>query len=167
MSTRLSKPGLLDVGRQAVRLAKMYGSRDYHKEMSLDGMLLGLMDAKYGGITRQHGVWIGKSKKRIDFRQGGSRPVLIEFAVGTPTQSQVYGSQNRPELLKLERQKNSVASLRCLLLLDLSNSDAILRENLQSTFSSQPSGRGKYTRYPVWVFYVHPDDAYWFRWRSA
>jgi hypothetical protein len=145
----------------------MYGRRDYHKEMRLDGLVLGFLEARHGSMSRQHPVHIGASAKRIDFRQGGTRPVFIEFAVATPHQTQVYGSQNRSELHKLERQRNTVTSLRCLLLLDLSRMPSIPSARLKASYDDQPSGRGNYTRYPVWIFYVHPNNAYWFRWRPA
>jgi hypothetical protein len=163
---RITRRKLVETAEDLVRLASQYGQHEYHREMRLDAMLLGYMEAKYGEIRRQHQIEMGGTTrpKRIDFRQGGSRPVLIEFAVRTPGKNQIYGSQNRSELHKLERQKNSKASARYLLLLDLSGKSAIGRAELQDTYDEQPSGRGKYSRHPVWVMYAHPEESYVFKW---
>ena len=163
---RITRENLTKTAEQLLRLAKQYSQNEYHREMRLDALLLGYLEAKFGRIRRQHQIEIGKSNrpKRIDFRQGGSRPVLIEFAVRTPGKNQIYGSQNKSELLKLERQKNSKASARYLLLLDLSGKSAIGKTELQETYDAQPSGRGKYARHPVWVMYAHPDTCYAFKW---
>ncbi|MBI1826074.1 MAG: hypothetical protein HY287_02365 [Planctomycetes bacterium] len=165
MMARIAKSDITAVGEQMVRLAAEYGQTEYHREMRLDGMLLGILDSRFGSITRQYPVSIGKSRRRIDFRQGGTRPVLLEFAVQTPGKNQIYGSQNRSELHKLERQANSKVSLRCLLLLDLSGKPVIDENQLKATYTKQASSRGNFKRYPVWVFYVHADASYSFRWR--
>jgi hypothetical protein len=159
---KITMQHIIDAGKMVVRLAAQYGQKDYHKEMRLDGMLWGILECRHGRIERQHRVTIGRTEPRIDFRQNHKHPVFLEFAVRTPGKNQLYGSQNRGELHKLERQKGS---LRALLLLDLSGRPAIPQENMRKTYAKQASGRGRYTRYPVQVFYVHPTCEYRFTWR--
>jgi hypothetical protein len=133
--------------------------------MGYDGLLFGFLDARFGKMKRQFHIALGKSKrpKRLDFRQGGTRPVVIEFAVRTPKRNEIYGSQNRDEVQKLTRQRK--ASARYLLLLDLSRKKPIQRSDLEDTYNELNSGRGKFVRKPVQIAYVHPRLSYTFLWR--
>ncbi len=81
---------------------------EYHnaprREMHLDPMLYALLKGRFTHIARQHHVRIYGSPrpKRIDFRYGGSNPVVIEFAVRPPNGGgQLYGTQNVSELQKI------------------------------------------------------------------
>ena len=147
--------------------------QDYHggqqvgeREMRLDPILYGYFQGRFGRMSRQHRVQIhGRSRpRRIDFRSGGSNPVVIEIAVRPPTGgSHLYGSQNRGELRKLTRVTNTSARLRVLLLVDLAPS-ALARENLQDTYREQNAGSGNFVRHRVRVIYVHAHTAFSFIW---
>ena len=60
--------------------------------MGYDGLLFGYLDAMFGKMKRQHRIWIGKSRvpKRLDFRQGGTSPVVLEFVVRTPGRNEIW-----------------------------------------------------------------------------
>lgn len=134
-------------------------------ERKIDPVLFGFLEAKFGGISRQHQVPMcgGSHPKRIDYRQGGNNPVVIELAV-RPRQraNTLYGSHNRSELRKLCRV--SSACLRVLLLLDLSD-NATARTSLQATYDEQTSGPGNFQRNSVRVIYVHRQSSYHFVWK--
>lgn len=142
---------------RVLTLAKQYRPKDHHREMGYDGLLFGYLDACFGKMKRQHQIHIGKSRrpKRIDYRQGGTSPVLIEFAARTPNRNEIYGSQNRDEIQKLTRQKS--ASARYLLLLDMSGKSPIDRDQLRDTYREISSGKGNFKRMPVQVVYLHPN----------
>jgi hypothetical protein len=156
-----------DAARRVIQLIGKYsGGRVGVREMLLDPILFGYLTGRVGSITRQHHVrTVGDRRpKRIDFRIGSSNPVLIEFAVRPPTGGgQLNGSQNRSELLKLCKVPNSVSRRRVLLLIDLYR-DPILKNDLKATYDIQHSGKGRFTRHPVRVIYVHRRLEYDFKW---
>lgn len=135
-------------------------------EMRQDPLLFGYFAARFGKMSRQWSIHIGESArpKRIDFRHGGSNPVLIEFAVRPPHgRSELYGPGNKAELNKLCRFPPAKAKLRVLLLLDLAE-DPIEKANLMKSYAGIKSSRGRYKRYPVRVIYTHKNKQYDFMW---
>ena len=154
---RITKKALMQACQRVVELAVQYKPKDHHREMGYDGLLFGFLDAAFGGLKRQHKVWIGKSKwpKRIDFRQGGTSPVVLEFVVQTPGRNEIHGSQNGSEIGKLTRQRK--ASARYLLLFDLSGDSPMDTQDLWKSYRKLNGGVGKFTRKPVQVIYIHPD----------
>jgi len=134
--------------------------------MLIDYLLYGYLQGGYGRFTRQHQIWYGNSTKpkRIDFRQGGTRPVGIEFVLRTPGRNEIYGSQNGSEIEKLCRLRQSQWSTRILLLLDLAD-QPIGRAELRATYDNVTTGRGNFRRHTVSVVYVHRDTDYTFQWR--
>ena len=137
------------------------------REMLLDPVLYGYLQGRFGHITRQHHVRpAGSSRpRRIDFRSGTSNPVVIEFAVRPPSGvGSLTGSQNRSELQKLCRVRQSAARLRVLLLIDLF-SRPMTFDGLKETYDSENSGPGRFTRHSVRVIYVHRGRQFDFLWR--
>lgn len=135
--------------------------------MLLDPILYGFLQGRFRKVSRQHYVRLhGRHHPlRIDFRVGGTNPVVIEFAVRPPAGgATLYGSQNESELGKLTRVTNSSARLRVLLLIDLAP-HAIPADNLKATYASLNAGPGNFARHSVRVIYVHADSAYHFLWR--
>jgi hypothetical protein len=155
--SRIAKDELVKACQRFLELASQYKPGEHHREMGYDGLLFGYLDARFGGLQRQYKIRMGSSNwpKRIDFRQGGTGPVLIEFVVRTPGRNEIYGSQNSDELRKLSRQRK--ASARYLLLLDLSKKPPLDLDDLWGTYKEINSGPGKFKRKSVRVVYVHPD----------
>lgn len=155
--TRITKKTLLQACQRVVELAAQYKPKEHHREMGYDGLLFGFLDASFGKMKRQHKVRIGKSKwpKRIDFRQGGTSPVVLEFVVRTPGRNEIHGSQNASEIGKLTRQRK--ASARYLLLFDFSGESPINTADLWKSYRKLNGGVGKFTRKAVQVIYIHPD----------
>src|SRR5262245_47898774 len=162
---RITKMALLAACQRVVELAREYKPQEHHREMGYDGLLFGFLEAQFGKMKRQHKVWIGKSPwpKRLDFRQGGSSPVVLEFAVRTPGRNEIHGSQNGSEIGKLTRQRK--ASARYLLLFDLSGDLPMDTDDLWNSYRRLNGGVGKFTRKPVQVIYVHPDHVDSYIWR--
>jgi hypothetical protein len=156
---------LIQTAQTLLTLASHYRGAA-HREMRVDGLVYGVLHTKFG-VTRQHHVrrTPRKSKPdRIDFKQAGTNPVVIEFAVRTRAHlNEVYGSQNKSELRKMAKQTKM--SARYLLLLDLSGVDPLSRERLKSTYDKINAGRGKFPRTSVRVIYAHPTCTYHFLWR--
>lgn len=164
---RITRDALIGAGLEIVSMARQYRSSEPHREMGLDGIVFGYVQGVFGKVTRQH-QWAVKKHirpQRIDFRQGGNRPVLIEFASRTRGRNEIYGSQNRAELLKLCRQYQSKVSARYLLLLDTSGRGPLTRDALKPTYDTIHADRGRFARVSVRVVYVHPDLQYHFLWR--
>ena len=137
------------------------------RELGVDAMILGYFQAKFGNMKRQFHLHIGKGSRpsRIDFRRGGTNPVMIEFACRLPNGvAELYGSQNRPELNKLTRIPQEKARTRVLLLLDQS-ANPIGKARLKATYDEVRSGRGKFKRHAVRVIYVHRTVQYHFIWK--
>lgn len=159
---------LTESARAVLSLLRDYsGGHVGRREMLLDPVLYGYLQGRFGGMTRQHWVSIhGRPRpQRIDFRKGGTNPVVVEFAVrppnGGPT---LYGSQNQSELRKLCRVTKTSAKLRALLLLDLSP-NPIRLENLKPSYDKQTSGPGNFARHSVRVIYVQSNSSYNFLWQ--
>lgn len=152
---------------EVLKLFDQYGGQYAGRhESSIDLLLFGFLEGRFGYMARQHWVYMSGSERpsRIDFRRGTANPVVIELAVrpksGGP---QLYGASNRSELQKLCRVTNSAAKLRVLLLIDLFK-NPIKKKNLQLSFDGVSSGPGRFTRHPVRVIYVHARDRYDFVW---
>jgi hypothetical protein len=162
---RITKNALITACQRVIALASEYKPKDHHREMGYDGLLFGYLDAAFGKMKRQHRIWIGKSRlpKRLDFRQGGTSPVVLEFVVRTPGRNEIYGSQNGSEIGKLTRQRK--ASARYLVLFDLSKGDPLDTQDLWKSYSKLNGGVGKFKRKPVQVIYVHPDIVDSYIWR--
>jgi hypothetical protein len=162
---RITKPQLIAACSRVIALASQYKPKDAHREMGYDGLLFGFFDAMFGKMQRQHRIWIGKSRrpKRLDYRQGGTSPVVIEFATRTPSRNEIYGSQNGDEISKLTRQRK--ASARYLLLFDVSKQSPLDTDALWDTYRKIKGGVGKFQRKSVQVIYVHPKLVDSFIWR--
>ena len=153
------------LGQRLVSLAKDY-SGGPEREMRLDPALYAFLLCTGRKVDRQwHANLPGYDRSpRIDFRIGGSNPVLLEFAVRRPSGgSSLYGSQNQSELRKLARFGKSSAKLRALLLVDLSPWP-IEKAKLRATYDKVHCGRGRFKRSPVKVIYTCSDSAYSFKW---
>jgi hypothetical protein len=162
---RISKKALIKSCQRVLKMASEYKPKDHHREMGYDGLLFGFLDAKFGKVKRQHKIRIGKSRspKRLDFRQGGTSPVVIEFVVRTPGRNEIYGSQNGSEIGKLTRQRK--ASTRYLVLFDLSGEAPMDTKDLWESYRKLNGGVGKFTRKPVQIIYVHPKKVDSFIWK--
>ena len=148
----------LDLLRRSDRLSR---------EMKIDAYLLAELEARFGTVTRQHPLRFASSERdsRIDFRLGGSNPVLLELAVRPADGAcQLYGSQNKPELFKLTRWPQTQVKLRALLLMDFATKP-LESERLRSTYISINAGRGRFERNPIRVVYVHDKLQYHFIWQ--
>jgi len=153
---------LRDSAKLVLDLAGDYKGQP-HREMLLDGLLYGVLHSKYR-IKRQYHVRRKNGRpKRIDFRQPGLNPVVIEFAVRTTqTGNEIYGSQNRSELHKLTRQNNAKA--RYLLLLDVAKRP-LASDRLKRTYQSVRGPKGRGPRMSVQVIYAHRSADCHFLWQ--
>lgn len=152
---------------QAVALTLLRQSSKVAREMEIDKALLAELNARYGSVTRQHRMEFASSLRpsRIDYRVGGTNPVLLELAVRPADGScQLYGSQNKSELFKLTRFPQSRVKLRALLLMDFKEK-AISAEKLRQTYDPINAGRGNFERNAVRVVYVHEAVQYNFIWQ--
>jgi hypothetical protein len=152
---------------QAVALDLLRQSSKMAREMKVDKALLAELNARFGSVTRQHRMEFGNSERpsRIDFRVGGTNPVLLELAVRPADGTcQLYGSQNKPELFKLTRFPRSQAKLRSLLLMDF-KAEPISLERLRQTYDPITAGRGNFERNAVRVVYIHENSQYNFIWQ--
>jgi len=153
------------IGDKVLELLAEYHNPPY-KELLLDAILFAYLSGKYSKVARQHRVQMCGSGKpqRIDFRFGGSNPVVLELAVRGPAGGgSLYGSQNGSELRKLCRVAHSQARLRSLLLLDLAKVP-LSKESLKRTYDPLHAGPGKFKRSSVRVIYVHRRSAFHFSW---
>jgi hypothetical protein len=163
---RVTLDDLVAVGRDVIAMCSHYHGRRPKTEILVDYLLYGYLQGGYGCFTRQHQIRYGTSAmpKRIDFRQGGSRPVGIEFVLRTQGRNEIYGSQNGDEIEKLCRLRQKQWSTRVLLLLDLCK-ESVGRAELKETYDKICTGPGNFTRHTVSVVYVHRDTDYTFQWR--
>ncbi len=164
---RITLSLLIDAAQEVVTTVRQYKLREFRGERKTDAVMLGYLQGRFGGIQRQHNTSIGSGGgvSRIDFRQGGTCPVLIEFAVCTSKRGCIYGGPNRKELIKLERFPPSKAKARYLILLDITKQEPIHKKNLHASYKRIKGGRGCYARHSVRVIYVHEDSAYSFIWK--
>lgn len=156
---------LEEVGRTVLDLLAEYHNPP-HKELLLDTILFAYLSARFSAVSRQHYVYLyGSSKpKRIDFRFGGSNPVVLELAVRGPKGGgSLAGSQNKTELFKLCRVSHTQAKLRALLLLDLA-AEPLKKAAVQKTYEPIHAGRGKFKRSSVRIIYVHRSHKFNFSW---
>ena len=144
--------------------------RDYHRraagELVIDRMLYSYLQARFENISRQHPVWMYGSNHphRIDFRSGGTNPVVFELAWRkSPVGSGLSANTNKSELRKLSRVKQEQARLRALLLLDLSDTP-LRKDDLRDQYANINAGPGKFPRKPVRVIYVQKDLSFHFSW---
>ncbi len=159
----IARDTLIATARDILKLASHYKGKP-HREMTLDGLVYGVLHTKFA-VTRQHRVYSsvpGQKPKRIDFRQGGTNPVVIEFVVRTEHhRNEVYGGQNKDELHKLARQ--SKVKARYLLILDIAT-DPIAQSKLKDSYAKVAHQRGRGARKRVRVIYVHSAEDYHFLW---
>ena len=135
-------------------------------ELPIDPILYSYLHGRFDSMQRQHYVHLyGSDKpKRIDFRYGGSNPVVMEFAVRPPTGgAQLTAKQNLTELRKLCRVTRNEAKLRSLLLIDLYWKPQD-KEKLKMAYDLEHAGPGKFERHPVRVIYVHKQETFDFSW---
>jgi hypothetical protein len=154
------------IGRDVLELLDQYHNPP-NKELLLDAILFAYLSGRYLHVARQHYVYLYGSQKpqRIDFRFGGSNPVVMELAVRAPSGGgKLYGSQNLSELRKLCRVSHTQAKLRVLLLLDLAGNPHH-KEMLKASYDPLHAGPGKFVRSSVRVIYVHWQNAFSFIWR--
>lgn len=136
------------------------------KELLLDAILFAYLCGQGRKVARQHRVYFYGSAKphRIDFRIGGSNPIVLEFAVrSTNGGGSLGGGPNVDELRKLCRVTGKRARLRALLLLDLAD-HPLSQDKLEKTYEHLHAGRGKFKRSSVRVIYVHREDQFDFSW---
>jgi hypothetical protein len=156
---------LTHVGSEILKLLSDYHNAP-HREMLIDPVLYAYLRAKYPNVSRQHHVAVYGSlrPKRIDFRVGGSNPVVLELAVRPPAGGgQLLGQQNSSELRKLCKVSTTQARLRALLLIDLHSSN-YLKGHLKESYDQVNAGRGRFERNPVRVVYVHSANKFSFAW---
>ena len=163
---RVTIADLIEVGRDVIAMCDHYHGSRPKTEMLVDLLLYGYLQGRFEKFFRQYQVWYGNSSKpkRIDFRQGGTRPVGIEFVLRTDGRNEIYGSQNRSEIRKLCRLRQSRWSTRILLLLDLTD-HPLGKAALKATYDEVNSGRGRFRRHTVTVIYVHKETDFTFQWR--
>lgn len=167
MPPQLTIQAIKQAARDVLKLLSEYkGGNVPSREMLIDPVLYALLLGRNEKIKRQHPI-SGKKKKpkRIDFRSGGTNPVMLEFAVRPPAGGgQLYGSQNASELRKLTKVSQTQARTRVLLLLDLCP-EPLKVDNLRATYSQVNSGPGKFKRHSVRVIYVHREVDADFPWQ--
>jgi hypothetical protein len=155
----------MTAGSEILKIIADYTTRP-HREMLIDPILYAYLKGAFEKVERQHHVSVYGSQKpkRIDFRQGGSNPVVLELAVRPPTGGgHLLGGQNTSELRKLCKVSTTQAKLRALLLIDLYENH-YLKENLVSSYDGVNAGTGKFERHPVRVIYVHSNNRFSFSW---
>jgi hypothetical protein len=141
---------------------------EYHnpseKELAVDQTLFAYLSCLHSPVSRQHPIYLYGSCKpqRIDYRVGGSNPVVIEFALrASAGGGSLSVSQNSTELSKLCRISQTKAKLRSLLLLDLAQRP-LDRPTLKESYNKWNAGRGRFDRWPVCIVYVHRDRSFHF-----
>ena len=108
---------------------------------------------------------VGKGRQRIDFRQHGNNPVVIELVIRFHG-IEHYGNSNVSELGKLSRVPVARARKAILLIIDVSGQRAIKKESLRKNYRKVGAGKGRGERRSVTVMYVHPLTRYNFRWNG-
>lgn len=155
-----------EAGVAILHLLQDYHRPPAHREMLIDPIIYAYMKGRFGAVSRQHHVSVYGSRKpkRIDFRVGGTNPVVLELAVRSPLGSgSLLGQPNTSELRKLCKVSTTQASLRVLLLIDLYVNN-YTKPDLKSTYDVINAGPGKFKRCPVRVVYVHMDNRFNFAW---
>ena len=130
-------------------------------ERNAQMLFLRFLQEVCGAAKVEHRVING----RIDFRIGGTNPVVLELAVRNETcPNALYGSQNKPELKKLAQVPQTRAKMRYLLLLDncIENMDV---ERVWLSYAKQsPHELGIFDANPICVIYVHRKGQNAFSW---
>jgi len=152
---------ITECAEELLEMVTHYKSLKRRGELGADLLLYGLLQGRFGHMTRQHPVKLG----RIDFRYGASAPVVIELVHRgrRDPRAGLFASQNRSEIRKLTRVTNTTARTRILLLIDRS-SDSIPRRNLKPSYDATNAGRGRFTRHSIRVIYVSRTNSYNFIW---
>jgi hypothetical protein len=156
---------ITEAGTEILKVLSDY-HRAPHREMLIDPVLFAYLRGRFGAVERQHHVSVyGSTKpKRIDFRIGGSNPVVLELAVRPPTGGgHLLGKPNTSELRKLCKVSTTQAKLRALLLIDLYSSH-YTKDTLTESYGSIHAGPGKFERNPVRVVYIHSSNKFSFGW---
>jgi hypothetical protein len=165
MECQLKIADIQNIGAEILKLLDAYHNPP-HRELMVDAVLFAYLSGRFTNIARQHYVYLYGSTRphRIDFRFGGSNPVVLELAVRPPKGGgNLLGAQNTSELRKLCRVSHTAARLRVLLLLDLA-SEPLLKESLKDTYDPLHAGPGKFKRSVVRVIYVHRRNRFNFAW---
>lgn len=137
---------LVSAAETVLGLLEEFAGRTARNEREFDQIFYGYLKGCFASMRRQHPVRMYGSRRphRIDFRQGGTQPAVIELAVRPAIGgSQLHGSSNQSELRKLARVKRSAAQTRFLLLVDLS-SHPLSRAALKATYDPLHAGRGRF-----------------------
>jgi len=153
-------------GKMAVNLTKNLSWKKTG-ERWLHGVVLGLLEASVGNMRSEYPVEESgrvTKPKCIDLRHGGNNPDVIELVVRVHG-GELYGSQNRSELLKLCKIPYEKARHRMLLLLDPSGRPPIPKNILRKSYLNLGGGRGRFPREQVTIVYIHPKAEYAFRWK--
>lgn len=154
-----------DIGAEILKLRDAYHNPP-KGERAVDVLLWGYLCGRGYHVKRQHNVHLHGSTKphRIDFRFGGTNPIVLELAVRpVGGGSHLSGPNNQTELNKLCRVSRKEARLRALLLIDLAEGHW-LREALKATYDPLNAGAGKFDRCAVRVIYVHRHNRFNFGW---
>ena len=153
-------------GVEMLHLLQDYHRPPAHREMLIDPILYAYMKGRFGSVSRQHHVSVYGSQKpkRIDFRVGGTNPVVLELAVRSPVgSSSLLGKPNTSELRKLCKVSTTQAKLRVLLLIDL-YANNYTKPELKASYDVVHAGPGKFQRCAVRVVYVHMNNRFNFSW---
>ena len=135
-------------------------------ERGLDIALFAYFFARFSNVTRQFNVIMPQSQAphRIDFRFGGTNPILLEFALRPRSGGgHLLAPNNKSELRKLSRIPPSRARVRVLLVIDLRKRVEPL-DRLKRNYENFHLGRGNFPRHGVRVVYVHPQQTETFFW---
>jgi hypothetical protein len=156
---------ITETGTEILKVLSDY-HRAPHREMLIDPVLFAFLRGRFGAVERQKHVSVyGSIKpKRIDFRVGGTNPVVLELAVRPPTGGgHLLGGQNTSELRKLCKVSTTAAKLRVLLLIDLYSRN-YTKDKLKESYDAAHAGPGKFERNPVRVVYMHASNKFSFSW---
>ena len=157
---RITREKLCEAAKEVLKLSRLYSRSEEYNEIWYDGLLLGYLQAKFGGMERQYHM----KNSKVDFRQRSNRsnrPVLIELAVRTPRKAGALSpSQNKTELKKLVKEPWSKTSTRYLLLLDTLPKP--LGEQVLQRYNATNLGAGRPPEHSVTVnvIYIHKDACY-------
>jgi hypothetical protein len=165
----MTKNEVRHAGRAVLKLLALYKGPQVRKnERAIDPVVMSYLRGAGYSVSRQHQVWMYGSTKphRIDFRVAGNPRSVLELAVREAEGiQQLSAATNHDELKKLARVKQNEAHMRYLLLLDMSSKRGpIPKADLEAEYDGLNAGKGKFTRNPVRVVYIHATDEYDFRW---
>lgn len=158
---------LEEAAKDYLRLLNEYPNhRNRAGERFLDLSFYAMLQGRFEKMSRQLNLRVSSSNRplRIDFRHGGNNPILIELAVRPHTGGQQFdASNNRAELRKLARFRQSQARVCVLLLLDLYPTH-LTTNQLRHRYADITSAQGRYKRHAVTVIYVHEEHHFRFEW---